>query len=57
MEKKNMSFTKDGGLKVGVKERSAEHEQDKTQKYVPSTLDGSGVVRMWRLMIVCIAAC
>ena len=33
MEKKNMSFTKDGGLKVGVKERSAESYGDSTQKY------------------------
>jgi exopolysaccharide biosynthesis protein len=32
MEKKNMSFTKDGGLKVGVKEKSAEAYTDKTQK-------------------------
>ena len=36
MEKKNMSFTKDGGLKVGVKERSNEAYEDKTQKYVSS---------------------
>jgi hypothetical protein len=34
MEKKNMSFTKEGGLKVGVKERSAEKETDRTQKWV-----------------------
>ena len=33
MEKKNMSFTKDGGLKVGVKERTNEQYTDKTQKY------------------------
>ncbi len=32
LEKKNMSFTKEGGLKVGVKERSAEEYTDKTQK-------------------------
>ncbi len=32
MEKKNMSFTKDGGLKVGVKEKSNEAYTDKTQK-------------------------
>lgn len=32
MEKKHMSFTKDGGLRVGVKERSAENMGDKTQK-------------------------
>ncbi|KAK3052690.1 hypothetical protein LTR09_006172 [Extremus antarcticus] len=31
MEKKNMSFTKDGGLKVGVKEKSNEAYTDKTQ--------------------------
>ncbi len=34
MEKKNMSFTKDGGLKVGVKERTNEQYTDSTQKYV-----------------------
>jgi hypothetical protein len=32
LEKKHMSFTKDGGLKVSVKERSAEAYTDKTQK-------------------------
>ena len=32
MEKKHMSFTKEGGLKVGVKERSNEAYEDKTQK-------------------------
>ena len=32
MEKKNMTFTKDGGLKVGVKEVKGEKYQDKTQK-------------------------
>lgn len=32
MEKKNMSFTKEGGLKVGVKERKQEAYEDKTQK-------------------------
>ncbi|KAK5169047.1 uncharacterized protein LTR77_006356 [Saxophila tyrrhenica] len=31
MEKKHMSFTKDGGLKVGVKERTDEAYTDKTQ--------------------------
>lgn len=31
MEKKNISFT-DGGMKVGVKDRSAEHAADKTQR-------------------------
>ncbi|KXL45037.1 hypothetical protein M433DRAFT_39066, partial [Acidomyces richmondensis BFW] len=31
MEKKNMSFTKEGGLRVGVKERSVESYADKTQ--------------------------
>lgn len=34
MEKKNMSFTKEGGLKVGVKEVKDEAYTDKTQKYV-----------------------
>ena len=34
MEKKNVSFTKDGGLKVGVKEIKDENYVDKTQKYV-----------------------
>jgi len=33
MEKKNVSFSKDG-LKVGVKEVSAEEVGDSTQKYV-----------------------
>ena len=33
MEKKNMTFTKEGGLKVGVKEMSGEKYEDKTQKY------------------------
>lgn len=32
MEKKNMSFTKDGGLRVGVKEMDNENYADKTQK-------------------------
>ncbi|KAK3724480.1 hypothetical protein LTR37_001104 [Vermiconidia calcicola] len=32
MEKKHMTFTKEGGLKVGVRERSAEAEGDRTQK-------------------------
>lgn len=36
MEKKNMSFTKDGGLKVGVKERTTEQSEDKAQKYAPT---------------------
>ena len=31
-EKKNISFTKDGGLRVAVKERSEEHMGDRTQK-------------------------
>ncbi|KAI6802292.1 hypothetical protein KC332_g15380 [Hortaea werneckii] len=31
MEKKHMSFTKDGGLRVGVKEQSNENYTDKTQ--------------------------
>ena len=34
MEKKNMTFTKDGGLKVGVKEVKDEEYTDKTQRYV-----------------------
>jgi hypothetical protein len=33
MEKKNMSFTKDGGLRVGVKAMGEESYTDKTQKY------------------------
>ena len=32
MEKKNISYTKDGGLKVGVKEMKDEAYVDKTQK-------------------------
>ena len=32
MEKKNMTFTKDGGLKVGVKEMRSEAYEDRTQK-------------------------
>lgn len=32
MEKKNMTFTKDGGLKVGVREVGQEKELDRTQK-------------------------
>ena len=32
MEQKNMSFTKDGGLRVGVREVNDEREADKTQK-------------------------
>lgn len=32
LERKNVSFTRDG-MKVGVKERSAEHEQDVAQRY------------------------
>ena len=32
MEKKNMSFTKDGGLRVGVKEMRDEDYADRTQK-------------------------
>lgn len=39
MEKKNISFTKEGGLKVGVKEMRSEDYEDKTQKYAfPCTL-------------------
>ena len=37
MEKKNLSFTKEGGLKVGVKEMKGEAYEDKTQKYVTYT--------------------
>lgn len=37
MEKKNMSFTKEGGLKVGVKEVGTEAYEDKTQRSVPFT--------------------
>lgn len=33
MEKKNMSFTDEGGLRVGVKGLSSESYADKTQKY------------------------
>jgi len=32
MEKKHMSYSKDGGLKVGVKEVRHEQTADKTQK-------------------------
>jgi hypothetical protein len=32
MEKRNISFSKDGGLKVGVKGISSEAYEDKTQK-------------------------
>ena len=35
MEKKNMSFTADGGLRVGVKDIGHEAYHDKTQKYAP----------------------
>jgi hypothetical protein len=46
VEKKNMSFTKDGGLKVGVKERTNEQYEDKTQRHVthaktPAHCEGS----------------
>lgn len=34
MEKKNMSFTKEGGIRVGVKAMPDESYADKTQKYV-----------------------
>ncbi|KIW11592.1 hypothetical protein PV08_10893 [Exophiala spinifera] len=33
LERKNVSFTRDG-MKVGVRERSAEHEQDKAQSVI-----------------------
>lgn len=36
LERKNVSFTRDG-MKVGVKERSAEHEQDAAQRYYTPT--------------------
>ena len=39
LEKKNMSFTKEGGLKVGVKEMKNEAYEDKTQKYVAHYLE------------------
>lgn len=32
LEKKDITFTKDGGLKVGVKEMKGETYEDKTQK-------------------------
>jgi len=32
MEKRNVSFSKDGGMKVGVKQMSDESYTDKTQK-------------------------
>jgi hypothetical protein len=32
MEKRNISFTKDGGLRVGVKDIKAEDYEDKTQR-------------------------
>ena len=38
LEKKNMSFTKDGGLKVGVKERTNEQYEDKTQRYITAPI-------------------
>jgi len=41
MEKKNMSFTKEGGLRVGVKDIGEENYADKTQKYVKTMLDTS----------------
>lgn len=34
LEKKNVSFSKDGGLRVGVKALRDETYVDKTQKYV-----------------------
>lgn len=34
MEKKNMTFTKDGGLKVGIKQMGAEEYADRTQRLV-----------------------
>ena len=34
MEKKHMSFTKEGGLKVGVKEMGTEDYEDRTQRSV-----------------------
>lgn len=34
MEKKHMSFTKEGGLKVGVKEVGTEAYEDRTQRSV-----------------------
>nr|POE74380.1 hypothetical protein CFP56_67731 [Quercus suber] len=43
LEAKNMSFTKDGGLRVGVKELKDENYADKTQKCVR---DMEGKTRM-----------
>ncbi|KAM0717835.1 hypothetical protein Q7P37_006167 [Cladosporium fusiforme] len=37
MEKKNMSFTKEGGLKVGVKQMGAEEYADRTQRVLVNT--------------------
>jgi len=37
MEKKNISFTKDGGLRVGVKDIKAEDYEDKTQSMFVKT--------------------
>ncbi|KAK6402689.1 hypothetical protein LTR95_019042 [Oleoguttula sp. CCFEE 5521] len=37
MEKKNINFSKDGGLKVGVKEMSAEESADRAQKALVNT--------------------
>lgn len=39
LEKKNIQYTKEGGLKVGVKEVKDEDYTDKTQKYAFSPLD------------------
>jgi hypothetical protein len=36
MEKKNISFSKEGGLKVGVKHVNQEDIDDKTQRYLLS---------------------
>jgi len=37
MEKKNISFTKDGGLKVGVKDKRAEDIEDSTKSMFVKT--------------------
>ena len=46
MEKKNMSFSKDGGLRVGVREMKDEDYADKTQGYASAFLDGINKQRM-----------
>ena len=43
MEKKNISLSKDGGLKVGVRQVSDEEYEGKTQKYARPMRYGSSV--------------